>query len=126
MTAVGLLGRQYLGIKRDSPMLAGGMKYLMNNLPDETFPNIYYWYYATQVMHNMSGYEWDTWNRKMRDLLVRTQVRNADSCANGSWDPGKDVWGNRAGRVMQTSLSALTLEVYYRYLPTLQNPGHAQ
>ena len=89
MTAVGLLGRQYLGIKRDNPMLAGGMKYLMNDLPDETFPNIYYWYYATQVMHNMSGYEWDAWNRKMRDLLVRTQVRNADSCANGSWAPGR-------------------------------------
>ena len=35
MTAVGLLGRQYLGAKRDNPMLAGGMKYLMNHLPDE-------------------------------------------------------------------------------------------
>ncbi len=30
--------------------------------PTETPPrlNIYYWYYATQVMHNMNGYEWDT------------------------------------------------------------------
>ena len=76
MTSVGLLCRQYLGAKRDNPMLTGGMAYLMNHLPDEGFPNIYYWYYATQVMHNMSGYEWDTWNRKMRDLLVHTQVRN--------------------------------------------------
>ena len=117
MTAVGLLSRQYLGAKHDGPMLAGGTKYLMNHLPDETFPNIYYWYYATQVMHNMSGYEWDTWNRKMRDLLVRTQVRNVDQCANGSWAPEKDVWGNHGGRVMTTSLSALTLEIYYRYLP---------
>ena len=105
MTAVGLLGRQYLGAKHDSPMLSGGMKYLMNHLPDENLPNIYYWYYATQVMHNMSGLEWDTWNRKMRNILVRTQVRNVDQCANGSWDPAKDAWGSHGGRVMTTSLS---------------------
>ena len=38
----------------------------------------------------------------------------------GSWDPHKpepDAWGNQGGRLMVTSLSALTLEVYYRYLP---------
>ena len=98
-------------------MLTGGMGYLMNHLPDEGFSNVYYWYYATQVMHNMSGYEWDKWNRKMRDLLVRTQVRNTDECANGSWAPEKDEWGRRGGRIMQTALSALTLEIYYRYLP---------
>ncbi len=46
MTAVGLLGRQYLVRNRDNPMLTGGMKYLMNHLPDEDLPNIYYWYYA--------------------------------------------------------------------------------
>ncbi len=101
-------------------MLTGGMAYLMNHLPDEGFPNVYYWYYATQVMHNMSEcnrYEWETWNRKMRELLVSTQVRNTKDCANGSWPPGNDAWGRRGGRLMQTSLSCLTLEVYYRYLP---------
>jgi hypothetical protein len=117
MTAEGLLCRQYLGAKRDNPMLVGGMKYLMGHLPDDSFPNIYYWYHATQVMHNMSGNEWDAWNRKMRAILVRTQVRDATSCANGSWPPEKDAWGRRGGRVMQTALSALTLEIYYRYLP---------
>ena len=35
MTSVGLLCRQYLGAKRDNPMLTGGMAYLMNHLPDE-------------------------------------------------------------------------------------------
>ena len=47
MTAVGLLGRQYLGAKRENPMLTGGMKYLMNHLPDEKVSNVYYWYYGT-------------------------------------------------------------------------------
>src|SRR5262249_14425023 len=80
--------------------------------------NIYYWYYATQVMHNMADKEWDTWNRKMRKILVTTQ--NSAGCASGSWDPDKpmrDTWGQQGGRIMMTSLSALTLEVYYRYLP---------
>ena len=118
MTSVGLLCRQYLGAKRNNPMLTGGMTYLMNHLPDERdFTNVYYWYYATQVMHNMSGSEWDTWNRKMRDLLVHSQIRDVNECANGSWAPEKDPWGRRGGRVMQTSLSTLTLEIYYRYLP---------
>ena len=72
-------------------------------------------------MHNMSGDDWDTWNRKIRGLLVNSQVRNVDQCADGSWDPAKDAWGKRGGRLMQTSLSALTLEVYYQYLPIFKH-----
>ena len=116
MTSVGLLCRQYLGAKRDNPMLVGGVGYLMQHLPDESDKNVYYWYYATQVMRNMNNYEWDQWNRKMRNLLVHTQCRD-NNCANGSWDPINDAWGRYGGRVMQTALSCLTLEIYYRYLP---------
>ena len=122
MSSVGLLCRQYLGANRASTMLIGGMDYLMNHLPDAGNTDTYYWYYATQVMHNMGGYEWDTWNRKMRDLLVHTQVRNVDACANGSWPPENDVIGHKAGRIMTTSLSCLTLEIYYRYLPLFKTP----
>lgn len=125
MTSVGLLCRQYLGAKRDNPMLTGGMAYLLQHLPDEgVSPNIYYWYYATQVMHNMGGYyrhEWETWNRRMRDLLVHSQVRGTSSCANGSWPPERDAWGRQGGRLMTTSLSCLTLEVYYRFLPLFKS-----
>ena len=31
--------------------------------------------------------------------------------------PTNDMWGDVGGRLMVTSLSALTLEIYYRYLP---------
>jgi hypothetical protein len=121
MTAVGLLGRQYLGAKRDNPMLTGGMKYLVDHSPDAKQLNIYYWYYGTQFMHNMGGREWDAWNRRIRDILIRTQIRDPDTCAKGSWDPANDAWGKRGGRLMETSLSALTLEVYYRYLPIFKS-----
>ncbi len=120
MTAVGLLGRQYLDAKRDDPLMTDGVQYLMHNLPDMNVHNMYYWYYGTQVLHNYGGKEWDTWNPAMRDLLIDSQTRDKSSCANGSWDPdnpSKDQWGVQGGRLMLTALSCLTLEVYYRYMP---------
>ena len=54
----------------------------------------------------------------MRRILIDTQEKNG--CAAGSWNPQEpepDPWGHQGGRLMVTSLSALTLEVYYRYLP---------
>jgi hypothetical protein len=118
MTAVGLLCTQYLGAKRDDPALAEGRAYLMKLLPDIQRRNSYYWYYATQVMHNTEDADWDTWNRAMRHALLESQVK--EGCAAGSWDPQKpttDTGSDTGGRIMTTSLAALTLEVYYRYLP---------
>ena len=69
-------------------------------------------------MHNYSGSNWDVWNRKMRRLLIDTQDK--EDCAAGSWNPDKpapDKYGSQGGRIMMTSFGALTLEVYYRYLP---------
>jgi len=71
-------------------------------------------------MHNVGGKEWDQWNQNMRKILVDSQVKDADACANGSWDPTRDRWASRGGRVMMTSLAALTLEVHYRYLPAFK------
>ena len=88
----------------------------MANLPDENARNVYYWYYGTQVMHNMADQDWNVWNHKMREILVKEQER--EGCAAGSWSPAspsRDAWGQNGGRLMMTSLSALTLEVYYRY-----------
>jgi hypothetical protein len=119
-SSIGLLITQYLGASKDDPTITGGVRYLMKHQPDVKSRNIYYWYYATQVMHNMCDADWDTWNRKMRKLLVETQCKTG--CAAGSWDPDaptKDAWA-QGGRVMVTSLSTLTLEVYYRYLPLYQ------
>jgi hypothetical protein len=118
MTAVGLLCSQYLHAGRQDPVIVGGVQSLMANQPDDQSRNVYYWYYATQVMHNMADKDWDTWNRKMRKILVSTQAH--EGCATGSWDPDKptrDAWGPQGGRIMMTSLACLTLEVYYRYLP---------
>jgi hypothetical protein len=118
MVSVGLLCTQYLGAKRTEPSIQEGMTYLMNHLSSAQVRNCYYWYYATQVMHNLPGPEWDTWNRQMRRVLIDSQAR--EGCAAGSWDPARptpDAWSDQGGRIMVTSLCCLTLEVYYRYLP---------
>ncbi len=125
MSAVGCLCSQYLGAARKDPVISGGMTFLMANSPDLATRNTYYWYYATQVMHNIPGPEWDTWNRKMRRILIESQVTKG--CAAGSWDPdspgAKDPWGPHGGRIYMTGLSCLTLEVYYRYLPLYKLDG---
>lgn len=121
MTAEGLLVRQYLGWPRSHPSLVQGAKLVSRNLSSAaaTERNIYYWYYAMQFLHNMKGRDWQAANPRVRDLLVRQQV-NGKGCDRGSWDPlnpARDRWGGTVGRLYQTSLSLLTLEVYYRYLP---------
>jgi hypothetical protein len=98
----------------------------MEHLPTKENRDIYYWYYATQVLHNAQGKEWETWNRRTRRVLVETQTAGGPD--EGSWNPDGDEWGNAGGRLMVTSLSCLTLEIYYRYLPlyTLNDEGKTE
>ncbi len=117
MTSVGLLTSQYLGIRRVDPPMEEGVAFLMSHLPNAN-RDFYYWYYATQVMHNIPGPEWDIWNRQMRRTLIESQIK--EGCAAGSWDPilpSKVPHAEQGGRLMVTAMGALTLEVYYRYLP---------
>jgi hypothetical protein len=115
LTAEGLLCRQYMGWQRDDPRLNAGVEYLLANLPDWNKRNVYYWYYATQVLHHMEGKPWRTWNEEMRKLLPEHQVTRGRE--RGSWDPGGDRWGGEGGRLYVTCLSIYILEVYYRHLP---------
>jgi hypothetical protein len=76
--------------------------------------NIYYNYYATQIMHQYGGEPWEAWNNQMRDFLTRTQA--TDGHESGSWyfDGGQ---AKKGGRLYVTAVSIMTLEVYYRHLP---------
>ncbi|MHC4252143.1 MAG: prenyltransferase/squalene oxidase repeat-containing protein [Planctomycetota bacterium] len=117
MTAVGLLCRQFMGWKRDNPVLKTGANYLMDNLPewDGGNVNFYYWYYGTLVMFQMGGQWWKAWNASLRDMLIERQRRGAPKI-DGSWDP-VGTWCGSGGRVFATASGCLCLEVYYRYLP---------
>ncbi|HWB13010.1 MAG TPA: hypothetical protein VG826_27540 [Pirellulales bacterium] len=115
-TAVGLLCRMYLGWEHEKPELEKGVKYLAGQGP--TTSNMYYSYYATQVLHQFDGPDgdlWQSWNTKMRDALVASQ--SMEKHETGSWTFKADVGYEPGGRLYCTSMAAMTLEIYYRYMP---------
>jgi hypothetical protein len=113
-TAVGMLMKIYSGQRRDDPGLREGALYLSDVEPSPN--NIYYNYYATMVLHHRRGRYWDRWNQKMRDFLIGSQVRGGHE--DGSWhfDEPRGS-GREGGRLYSTAMAAMTLEVYYRFLP---------
>ncbi|MBI1313869.1 Hsp70 family protein [bacterium] len=111
-TAIGLLCRMYMGWDRNNPALKRGIEFLSQTGPAKA--NMYYNYYATQVLHHYGGDEWTKWNDVMREQLVKTQVLKGHGA--GSWNVA-DQHGGPGGRLYMTCLATMTLEVYYRHLP---------
>jgi hypothetical protein len=100
-----------------------------------TMPELYYYYYATQVVHVFGGTEWQEWNEGpedltgkraggMRDWLIKLQNQK-DEGLLGSWGPDAGTIGSHCGRLGSTCLSLLTLEVYYRH-SRVTNPWRPQ
>ncbi len=119
-SAIGLLCRMYLGWKRDMQPLERGVQILgtlgpsTNNTDNKN--NMYYNYYATQVMHHWGGYPWQRWNEVMREYLIKSQTTRGHE--TGSWFlDGTDHGTPAGGRLYCTAMAAMTLEVYYRYMP---------
>ncbi len=117
MTAEGLLCRQYLGWPKSHPALKRAIETdLLTNIPsaDAEVISVYYWYYATQVLHHVGGKPWEEWNNGMRVALPAMQVKKGPEA--GSWDPHKDDFGTAGGRLYTTCFCIYCLEVYYRHL----------
>ena len=115
-TSIGLLCRMYLGWKHEHPGLQDGVAFLSRTGPSAG--DMYYNYYATQVMRHYGGEEWERWNGVMRDQLVNSQAMEGH--ARGSWHQGGDHGSRSGGRHYVTSMSCMILEVYYRHLPLYQ------
>ena len=86
------------------------------------FP-LYFWYYGTQVMFQRGGIGWKNWNRKFQKLLTDNQYKD------GHWETPSAFEGDRFSmpgidkQVYSTTLCALMLTVYYRYLPSSKAIG---
>ena len=113
-TAIGLLCRMHLGWKKDNPALQRGVQWISNLGPSKD--NVYYNYYATQVMRHYEGELWDKWNKAMRDQLTQSQATAGHE--RGSWaTPGPGLGNLKGGRLYETAMSTMVLEVYYRHMP---------
>jgi len=111
-TAIGLLLRMYTGWHRDHPGLKKGAAHLGKWGPSED--NMYFNYYAMQVLYHWEGPEWPKFNRKTRDWLVSTQAKTSHEAGSWHFSGGR---GDVGGRLYNTAMAVMTLEVYYRHMP---------
>lgn len=98
-------------------------EYLRTERPGAGSVNLYYWYYATLLLHlqqhdgSTAREDWRLWNAALQRTLLASQHQSGP--LEGAW--GSDTaWGGYGGRVYTTALAALCLETYYRYLPFLE------
>ncbi len=125
-TAIGILCRNYLGAQKGDPGLQKGVETI--SATGLSNGNMYYNYYAAQVMFQNDGPDgamWKKWNKEMIDLFVNSQVKAGQD--RGSWYFNGGGHGAKAGgRIYCTAMAAMTLEVYYRYLPVYQQKNVAK
>lgn len=116
MTPVGVLSLQLLG-RGDHRKVSAGLNFMKSarcewDNSKEVGGSLYGWYYLTQAKFQKGKNTWRTWNSQFAGEYVKNQ--NGD----GSWSfPAKES-GDNQGPVYSTTLSALTLMVYYRHLPS--------
>lgn len=127
MTAVSVLCLQLMGYGENTATKSG-LNYLRDAACSWSNPEqapIYSWYYVSQAKFHQGGAHWTSWNNKFAPTLIRNQS------PDGSWtSPGHSLKGDGVTRefrgeginsqVYATTLAALTLQVYYRFLPTYQ------
>ena len=114
MTAEALLCRYFLYQYVSDAALIEAKHMLARELPNQSHVNLYYWYYGTLAMFHVGGEDWNNWNDAMKETLLPMQKTAGEEA--GSWEPN-GMWGGYGGRVYSTATAALSLEVYYRYLP---------
>lgn len=129
MTAEALASKLLLSLPVHPESAIEAQQYLLRSLPGKEQDNFYYWYYATLALYQLKAVShattsgpyhaegWNQWNNALKARLCSSQITAGPN--RGSWNP-TCVWGQYGGRVYTTALGALSLEVYYRYLPILQ------
>lgn len=113
MTAEAMFVQQLLGHTRDEDRMRDSARFILDTPPRwNAGAPTYYWYYATLALFQQQGESWRAWNEALTPELLNNQRR--DGKAAGSWDP-QDEWSRLGGRIYQTAICTLSLEVYYRY-----------
>lgn len=115
MTAEALVCRLLLESDIDGDLVREAQRFTADGLPEDGEKlDLYLMYYGTLSMFLAQGEAWTSWNQAMQNRLLPSQEQSGPNA--GSWSPDS-VWGGYGGRVYSTAAAALSLEVYYRYLP---------
>lgn len=144
LTGVGVLCMQLLGAP-DAPEVRKSMELLSeatydfdhwDNQPYSGASPVYYWYYITQAKFHTGGSTWTEWNRMFNPELVKRQMvippeesgykdHEGTPQEIGYWitpSENEHRGGDNTSHVQVTTMCALQLMVYYRYLPTFRPP----
>jgi hypothetical protein len=112
LTAAGVLCLQLLG-KADDRYVRDGLNAIRDLMCSWTggaeHNNTYSWYYATQAFFQNGGGPWAKWNKHMLPMMVQNQL------PDGHWSHGGT---HSSSPVYDTTMCCLTLEIYYKYLPS--------
>jgi len=117
MTGAGVLCLQMLGNGRDNETLQG-LKALKGYTPKWEEGGdwaLYGMYYITQAKFQESDESFKNWNLIFAPMYCKNQ--NED----GSWSAMKKSNEEGQGSIYTTTLAALTIQVYYRFLPTYKS-----
>ena len=114
-TALGLLLRLFRDFSNTDPRVLEGMEYIFKQ--GVSNHDIYFNYYATLLLFHAGSHRWPAWNATVREYLIQTQRRSGHE--TGSWY-FENSFGKEGGRLYTTAMSAMTLEVYYRFQPLYQ------
>ncbi|MFA4985218.1 MAG: HEAT repeat domain-containing protein [Candidatus Brocadiia bacterium] len=127
MTAISLITRRFIGFKRTHPLLRAQANYLTDwkvafdqatGARNFNFA-FYFIYYTSMANFQMGSTYWSDWNKQLVPKVREMQVLDASKCGYGSWNPGGALEGYDGGRVLCTQFMILSLEIYYRYQPLL-------
>jgi hypothetical protein len=82
---------------------------------NKSFNIAYEWYYNTQAIFQKGGSKWSSWNNKFAPMLIEAQD------PSGAWKPPSEVKETLSKDIIYTtSFCTLSLQVYYRILPSFQ------
>lgn len=126
MTGAAVLCLQLAG-QHKVPEVAQGLAYLreiectdwadgwQQTKKNKSFNVAYEWYYSTQAIFQAGGSQWTRWNNRFAPMLVSAQD------ASGAWKPPSEQTQRVTKDIIYTTgFCVLSLQVYYRILPTFK------
>jgi len=130
LTGAGVLCLQLLGAASDPHVQRGLLLLETRTCKWDHYPGsypLYYWYYETQARFHEGNSSWKIWNHQFSPTLIANQAVetgkyswNGETYDIGSWTSPSAT--EDYGKVYGTTLCAMMLQVYYRYLPTFALP----
>lgn len=111
-TAIGLLALIYMGVHPQHPGMEVAVQRLVQSGPN--LGNMYYTYYANQVLYQHGGNEWETWRQMCEPRLMACQAKVGH--LEGSWQLFGDLGASKGGRTYSTVMALLCLEENYRHM----------